>query len=143
MKKKILSLLVLLTLFASAMLFTTSVAYADDATTFTVYFMLDETTEYQRVEVEENKYLTIPETPERDKNVFDYWKLEDGTKFSFKNRIKGDVVNAGGELYLYAEWEQVVFTVTFKVNGEVVSVQEVQKGTSADRKSTRLNSSHA
>ena len=68
MKKKILSLLVLLTLFASAMLFTTSVAYADDATTYTVYFMLDETTEYQRVEVEENKYLLIVNASNTDKD---------------------------------------------------------------------------
>lgn len=136
MKKKILSLLVLLSLLVSAMLFTTSVAYADDVNTYSVYFMLDESTEYQKVEVEENKYLTIPETPEREKSVFNYWKLEDGTKFSFKKRITESVVNEDGELYLYAEWEQVVFTVTFKVNGEVVSVQEVQKGTSAVEPST-------
>ena len=140
MKKKILSLLVLLTLLISATLFTTSVAYADDVNAYTVKFMLDETTEYQSAEVEENKFITIPETPEKDKNVFNYWKLEDGTKFSFKKRITADyyadIANEDGEICLYAEWEQVVFTVTFKVEGEVVSVQEVQKGTSAVEPST-------
>ncbi len=129
MKRKILSLLVLVTLLLSAGLFGTSTVYAQ-ATAYEVNFMLDRDDEksvYQTFEVEENRYLTIPETPSKNGSVFLYWETASGDKFSFsKTRITED-------LNLYAKWESIAefFTVTFVVDGNVVSVQEVEKGASA------------
>lgn len=130
MKRKFLALLVLLTMLVSATFFTTSVAFAD-TTSYTVKFMLDETTVYKTDTVEENKFITVPETPTKDDSVFNFWKLEDGTVFKFNKRVTADMVDENDELVLYADWEKLVFTVTFMVDGDVVSVQEVKKGTSA------------
>ncbi len=93
--------------------------------TYTVTYKLDENADavYAETEVAENGYAQIPVTPEKDGSVFKYWK-KDGVKFSFTTRIQEDVV-------LVAEWEQLLYTVTFKVGDEVASVQTVQKNTTA------------
>lgn len=125
MKRKLFCLLLLVTLLLSAGLFGTSTAYADGAT-YEVNFMLDEDTVYQTVSVEENGYLTVPETPVKNGSVFLCWQTQNGDKFSFRTRVTED-------LNLYASWQSHTefFTVTFVVDGEVVSVQEVEKGASA------------
>lgn len=127
MKRKILSLLLLLTLLLSAGLFGTSTVFADGTEgTCKVNFMLDKDTLYQTATVQENSYLDIPETPYKTGSVFLYWQTENGDKFSFTNRVTEN-------LDLYAKWDDIkeYFTVTFMVDGDVVSVQEVEKGGSA------------
>ena len=123
MKKKILSTLLFL-MILTIMLGTFSVAQADGGE-HEVTFMLDENTPYgEKVTVAHEGYLEIPETPEVIGKVFLYWQTEDGKKFSFATPITEPIV-------LTAKWEEIFFTVTFMVDGEPASVQQVEKGKSA------------
>lgn len=93
--------------------------------THTVTFMLDSENEYQQITVEDNGYLAVPRTPEKDGSVFEYWTLN-GEKFSFRTRVTED-------LTLVAEWEEIFtfYTVEFKVGDKVVNTQKVLEGEAA------------
>ncbi len=108
---------------------TTYSVFAGEDTSVTVSFYLDEekTDLYQTQTVEVGSYVDIPETPNKDDNVFVCWNI-DGTsnKFAFNTPVDGN-----GDIALVAVWEQVVFNVTFKVGEKIVSQQKVEKNGSA------------
>lgn len=87
----------------------------------TVTFMLDETIVYDEIEVQNNAYASLPETPTKDGSVFECWLYND-EPFSFKTRITQDVT-------LVAKWDELLklYNVEFKVNGETVNTQKVEE----------------
>ena len=75
--------------------------------------------------VEEGKTATKPANPTREGYTFKYWTLN-GREYDFNTAVTGNIT-------LVAEWEEIipepeVFTLTFKVNGEVVATREVKDG---------------
>ncbi len=120
MKKKLLFLTVLLALMLPCFATVAFTVSAND--THTVTYMIDSENVYDRVTVEDNGYLTVPKTPEKDGSVFEYWTLN-GEKFSFRTRVKED-------LTLVAKWEErfTFYTVEFKVGDKVVNTQKVLEG---------------
>ena len=126
--KKILSIFMLLAVVLSLNVFvSTAVASAQGTTTHQVTFMLDENTEYKTVTVNHNAYLEMPETPSVDGKIFIEWLTAENDKFSFRTRITED------GLVLYANFENTekYYTVSFILNGEAISIQQVKEGESA------------
>ena len=128
--KKILSLIILLmVLFSASTLVSTTVASADEnPTTHQVLFKIDGETVKEET-VKHNGYVQTPETPSVEDKIFLYWYLEGGdvnNRFSFKTRITEDIT-----LCAFFENTEKYYTVTFRVDGEDISVQRVKEGESA------------
>lgn len=124
--KKIISLLLLLTVLFSFSAFAIPQVASADQTTHEVTFKLDKDTVYDMVEVNHNGYLQMPETPMVEGKIFIEWQTEQKEKFSFRTRIVEDMV-------LYASFENTekYYNVTFKIDEETISVQRVKEGDSA------------
>ena len=125
MKRKLLCLVLLLTLAIPFFAFGTMSVSASE--THTVTFMLDENVEYETQTIDHDDYASVPLTPAPTQNgsSFVCWQLN-GVKFSFATPITSDIT-------LFAQWEEVetFYTVEFKADGKVISVQEVEEGSSA------------
>ena len=133
MKKKIIALFFLLILAIPCFALSSVTALADNQPlTHTVTFMVDGENFHTMEIVDGKKIMTLPETPLKNGSIFKFWGVEvDGqeelSEFSFVSEtITKDIT-------LIAQWNVITkyYKVTFKVNGEVVNVQEVEQGKSA------------
>ncbi len=117
-------------LFIGCMSMTVVKTFASETTSATVSFYIneDDSAPYETQIVDYGKYVSIPDTPTKDGHVFICWKNANTTE---KYKFSQPVENGVSSLILVAEWEQVVFDVTFKVGAKIVSEQKVEKGSSA------------
>lgn len=138
MKKKILTIvLAMLTVLSCVMLI--SCKESERPTKYIVTFDSMGGSAVASQEVEANKYVIVPEEPQKEGDIFLYWYATDkNIPFRF------DYDKVESNITLRARWENS-HTIVYKIGNEVVEYQEVEKNTYATKPTnpTKDNSAFA
>lgn len=96
---------------------------------FTVDFDSDGGSAINSVQIPAGKNMTIPTAPKKYGYVFQYW-MHNGLEYDFQNPVVEDMT-------LSAKWKELErYTVSFKIDGVEVDLQEIYAGESVEEPQT-------